>query len=112
MSSARDLYVATPNGLYKRSANGEQTLIIEEAVYALHSGNGLLWVSTDRAVRKVNLVGDEPPVEYVLTTITAPYTAVYSTSSDLWVGGSNGVARAEIDLTTGSLGPWSECRCR
>lgn len=108
LSDSGTLWFATPNGLYKRSSSGEQNLVIEEPIYALSANNDTLWVSTDRSVYRVNLNSEDPPVSYPLTTITAPFTAIYATSSTLWVGGANGVAKATIDELTGTPGEWSE----
>ena len=104
----KDLWIATPNALYKRTSAGVQTLEIEAPIFSLYAYVGALWVTTNASVYRIDLSVESEPVSYPLQELTPPITSIYGAEGYLWVGAQDGVARTSIDPDTGLPGAWTE----
>jgi ligand-binding sensor domain-containing protein len=91
-----NLWLGTPEGLYKVNIGGEASLLIpDDSMYALsREGSSQLWIA---GAAQVYSVGAEDSVNaYTPDGLNAPFTAIYSNGQQVWVGGANGVAYAPI----------------
>lgn len=107
MNLSGALWIATNGGLYLRTADGVQTLVLEKPIYDMYTNGAYLWVATQTGLAKVSFEEGGEVSEYTLPNITPPLTAVHYHNSQIWVGGQNGAAYASID-EVGSPTEWSE----
>ncbi len=108
MTESGEAWLATPNGLYKRTPSGVQTLIMEAPIFDIHYYSGYLWVTTNASVYQLDINSDAEPVSFPLPSLTPPFTAVFGAADTIWVGAQDGIASASLDADTNTLNAWQE----
>ena len=100
-----NLWLATPDGLYKVSTEGEASLLIpDDSMYALSKdGSPHLWIAGGAQVYSVD--AEDTVNAYTPEGLNAPFTAIYANGQQVWVGGANGVAYAPIRDNV--IGAWT-----